>query len=179
MAKTNKNEGKRLLTGLFADAASADRAFRACKERGYEIGDVNVIMSEDTRKKLLEDDRRSRQELGKKEAEGGELGGPTGGRVGLLVTIGAAVGAAVAFPAIGIIAGPVAVALTAAGAAGVAGGLIAALGNWGIPADTAKGYESAVGKGQILMMVEPKSDADARAIESAWKEIGGRDVRYG
>ena len=45
-------------------------------------------------------------------------GGPGGGRVGILVTVFAAVGAAVALPATGFIAGPIAVALTAAGAAG-------------------------------------------------------------
>jgi hypothetical protein len=179
MAKTNKNDGKRLVIGLFLSAENAERAYGACKERGYEIGDVNVIMSEGTRKKLLGDDRRERQELGGRKAEGGELGGPAGGRVGLVVTVVAAVGAAVAIPAIGFAAGPLAVALAAAGAAGVAGGLIAALGDWGIPAETAKEYESAIRKGHILMMVEPDSDADARAIESAWKDAGAREVHHG
>lgn len=169
---------KPMLTGLFADTDSAERAYQACLDRGYEIGVVNVVISEGTRKKFLSDDSDVKGELARRKAEGGELGGPTGGRVGILVTIFAAVGAAVAIPTIGFVAGPIAVALTAAGAAGVAAGLIGALGNWGIPAERIRAYESGIKKGGILIMVAPRSDADARQIEEVWKKVGGRDIYY-
>jgi hypothetical protein len=115
-------------------------------------------------------------ELAKREAEGGELGGPTGGRAGLLITIAAAVGAAVAVPAIGFAAGPIAVALAAAGAAGAAGALVTVFGDWGIPDDRVKGYESAIRAGQILMMVKARSPEDARALAEAWERAGGEDI---
>ncbi len=111
--------------------------------------------------KLLTSDHEIKAELGTREAEGGELGGPKGGRVGILVTVLAAVGAAVAVPAIGFVVGPLAIALTAAGAAGVAGGLIAALGDWGVPEERIRGYEADIRKGAILMSVEAASAADA------------------
>jgi hypothetical protein len=79
---TASASGKRLtITGLFSDGQSAERAYQACVERGYEIGDVNVVMSEDSRKRLVSDDSATTTLLARKNAEGGELGGPTGGRV--------------------------------------------------------------------------------------------------
>lgn len=168
---------RRVLTGLFTDSDSAERAYQACVERGYEIGAVNVVISEKTRQRLLAEESEITTELARKKAQGGELGGPTGGRVGILVTIFAAVGAALAVPGLGLVmAGPAAVALAAAGTAGLAAGLIGALGDWGVPEERIRGYEAAVADGGILMMVEVRSEKDARQIEKAWKAIGGRDI---
>jgi hypothetical protein len=170
---------KGLLTGLFADGESAERAYQACVDRGYEIGQLNVIVSEGTRQRLLASADERKTEMAERKAEGGELGGPAGGRIGILLTILAAVGAAVALPAFGFIAGPVAVALTAAGAAGATAGLIGVLGDWGVPEDRIRGYESAIKKGAILIMVAARSDEDARQVADAWKKLGGRDIHYG
>jgi hypothetical protein len=168
---------RRMITGLFSDGPSAERAYQACVERGYEIGDVNVVMSEDTRQRLFSDDSETTTLLARKKAEGGELGGPKGGRVEMLVTIAAAVGAALALPALGfVVAGPIAAALGSAGAAGLAAGLIGALGDWGIPEERVRQYEAGIHDGGILMMVEARSDEDARHIEQQWKAAGGRDV---
>ena len=87
------------LVGIFDSGNAAERAYQACLEHGYELGQVNVVVSEETRKKLLQSDHEMKAELGTREAAGGELGGPKGGRVGVLVTVLAAVGAAVAVPA--------------------------------------------------------------------------------
>jgi hypothetical protein len=167
-----------LLTALFDDAQAAERAYQACVDRGYEVGQVNVVVSEGTRQRLLKSRDEVKAELAKRNAEGGELGGPKGGRVGILVTIFAAVGAAVAIPTVGFIAGPLAVALTAAGAAGVAAGLISALADWGIPAERVRGYESAIKKGAMLVAVETRNETDARELQGLWKKLGGRDIYY-
>ncbi len=53
-----------------------------------------------------------------------------------------------------VFAGPIAIALTAAGAVGIAGGLIGALKDWGIPQDRVRDYESAVRNGAILIGVK-------------------------
>ena len=146
-------------------------------ERGYAMDEVNVVMSADTRQRLLSDDSETTTQLARREAEGGELGGPSGGRVEMLVTIFAAVGAALALPALGfVVAGPIAASLASAGAAGLLAGLIGTLGDWGIPQERIRRYEAGVKEGGILMMVEARSDQDALQIGQQWKAIGGRDV---
>jgi hypothetical protein len=168
---------RRMVTGLFGDAESAESAYQGCLARGYEIGEVNVVMSEDTRKRFFTDDSEITTLLARKEAEGGELGGPKGGRVEILVTIFAAVGAALALPALGfVVAGPIAAALAGAGAAGLAAGLIGALGDWGVPEERLHQYEQGIRDGGILMMVEARSDEDARQIEQEWQGIGGHHI---
>ena len=171
---------RRMVTGLFPDGASAERAYLACAERGYEIGEVNVLMSEDTRKTLFADDSEVTTLLAEKKAEGGELGGPTGGDTSIAVTILAAVGAALVLSPIGfVVAGPIAAALAGAGAAGLAAGLVGALADWGIPEERIRQYELAIKNGGILMMVEARSDEDARLIAQEWKAMGGRDIAAG
>jgi len=175
---TAASSGKRpMITGLFRDGPSAARAYQACAARGYEIGDVNVVMSEDTRQRFLAEHSETTTLLARREAEGGELGGPRGGDIQIIVTVAAAVAAALALPALGLaVAGPLAAALAGAGAAGLAGGLIGALGDWGVPQDRVRHYQAGIHDGGTLMMVEARSDEDARQIEQEWKAIGGRDV---
>jgi hypothetical protein len=177
MMTASASGNRRKITGLFSDSRSAERAYQACIEHGYEIGEVNVVMSEDTRKRLLSDDSETTTLLARRETEGGELGGPAGGRLEILVTIFAAVGAALALPALGfVVAGPIAAALAGAGAAGLAAGLVGALADWGIPEKRVRLYEAGIHDGGILMMVEARSDEDARLIEQRWKAIGGREI---
>ena len=75
-----------------------------------------------------------------------------------------------------ILAGPIAAALAAGGAAGVAVGLIGALSDWGIPEERVRQYEAGIHDGGILMGVKPRSDEDARYFEQHWKASGGTHV---
>ena len=109
MTTSDNASSQHRLTALFDTSDAAERAYATCQSRGYEIGDLNVVISEGTRKKLLEADDDTKAKLATRKAEGGKLGGPTGGRTGLLMTIFAAVGAAIAIPAVGFAAGPLGV----------------------------------------------------------------------
>ena len=170
------NGNVKMVTGLFKDSESIERAYEVVSKRDYGTADINVVMSDDTRKQYFSDERQINTELGRKVEEGGELGGPTGGRIGMLIPAIIAVGV-VALPGLGLIlAGPVAVALAAAGAAGVAVGLVGALSDWGIPEERAKQYETGIHDGGILMGVKPRSDEDAQYFVQQWKAIGAQHL---
>jgi hypothetical protein len=165
------------VTALFDDASGVERAYEIAAALGYEIGDVNVVMSEETRRRLYADDRVTHTEIGRKSAEGGELGGPAGGRVGIAISIAAAVGAALVLPGLGVVvAGPMAAALAAAGAAGIAVGLLGAAAQWGLPEHRLREYEVEIGKGRILIGVQARSVSDADQIARQWRSIGGQQV---
>ena len=165
-----------MVTGLFRDSESVERAYKVVSQRDYGIADINVVMSDDTRRRYFSDDRQVNTELGRKVAEGGELGGPMGGRIGTIIPALIAVGV-VALPGLGLVlAGPFAVALAAAGAAGLTVGLIGALSDWGIREERARQYETGIHDGGILVGVKPRSDRDARHFVRQWKAIGGQHV---
>ena len=91
----------KMVTGLFKDSKSVDRAYDSVAKRGYGTGDINVVMSDDTRKRYFSDDRHIKNERGSKAAEGGDLGGPIGGTIGTLIPVLVAAGAFLAFPVLG------------------------------------------------------------------------------
>jgi hypothetical protein len=170
------NAASKMVTGLFKDSESVERAYEIVSQRGYGTADINVVMSDETRRRYFSDDRQVNTELGQKVAEGGEMGGPMGGSIGTIIPALIAVGV-VALPGLGLVlAGPFAVALAAAGAAGLTVGLIGALSDWGIPEERAKQYETGIRDGGILMGVTPRSDEDARHFKQQWEAIGGQHV---
>jgi hypothetical protein len=165
-----------MVTGLFKDRDSAERAYRSVSERGYDTSDINLAMSDETRKRYFADSSAT-TELGNKAAEGAGVGGAIGGTVGAIAAAIAAVGTSLAIPGLGlVIAGPAAAALAGAGAGAAAGGIIGALVGWGIPEERVKHYESGIKDGGILMGVKPRSDQDARHFADEWRKGQGEHV---
>jgi hypothetical protein len=166
----------RMVTGLFKDRESAERAYGSVTSRGYTQDDVNLLMSEDTRKTHFTDDGRE-TEMGNKALEGAGTGAAIGGVVGATLAAIAAIGTTLALPGLGLlVAGPIAAALAGAGAGGATGGLIGALVGAGIPEERVKRYEEGIRNGGIVMGVTPKSDDDAVYFEEEWKRHRGEEV---
>ena len=86
MARTAKAAGAPVVTAVFNTPEQIESAYQIAVEHGYTIGDVNVVMSEETRRRLYAEKPDAASEISKKAAEGAELGGPTGGRVGIAST---------------------------------------------------------------------------------------------
>jgi hypothetical protein len=165
-----------MVTGMFKDRDSAERAYQAMSGRGYTRDDINVMMSDEARKRHFAAADARTSELGTKAAEGAGVGAAVGGTLGAALGVAAAVGA-VALPGIGLIAlGPVAAGLAGAGAGGVTGGLVGALVGSGIPEDRAKLYESGLKQGNILMGVRPRTAEDAEYFEREWKSYRGENI---
>ena len=165
-----------LLTGLFRDRDSAERAYQSISDRGYTRDDVNVVMSDETRERHFGATERE-TELGNKAAEGAGIGGAIGGSLGAIAAAIAAVGTTIALPGIGmVIAGPLAAAIAGAGAGAATGGIVGALIGWGIPEERVKDYDEAIRGGGILMAVRPKSEADADFLADSWRANRGEHV---
>lgn len=157
----------RMMTGLFRDRESAEGAYRSLTNRGYGKDDVNLLMSDDTRKKhFTEGD----SELGTKAWEDAGKGAAIGGGVGATLAAIAAIGTTLALPGLGLlIAGPIAALLAGGGAGALTGGLIGALVGHGIPEEHAKLYDKGIRDGGIVMGVNPRTQEDADYLENEFR----------
>lgn len=176
MEQTSKRNSP-IMTGLFYDRDSAERAYQSVSDRGYTADDVNLAMSNETRKKHFGSQQTATTELGNKAAEGAGIGGAVGGTVGAVLAALTAAGTSIALPGLGlVIAGPLAAAAAGAGAGAATGGLLGALIGWGIPEERVKRYENGLKEGGILMGVTPRSDEDAAYFEEQWRKSNGQHI---
>lgn len=167
------------MSGIFRDRDSAERTYSSLHSRGYGKDDVNLLMSDETRKEHFGDDTAS-TELGDKAMEGAGVGSAIGGTAGAIIGAIAAIGTSVALPGLGlIIAGPLAAALAGAGAGGLTGGLVGALVGSGIPEEHAAEYEQGINNGGIVMGVKPRNAEDAKYFEDEFRRNNGDKIyRY-
>ncbi len=172
-----RRKSNRMVTGLFRDRDSAERAYGSLSTRGYDKDDVNLLMTDETRKTHFSSSDAADTELGSKALEGAGAGAAIGGTTGAVLAAIAAIGTSVALPGLGlIVAGPLAAALAGAGAGGATGGLIGALIGSGIPEERAQQYESGVKEGGIVMGVNARSDEDAEYFENEFRTHRGENV---
>jgi uncharacterized protein YjbJ (UPF0337 family) len=166
-----------MLTGMFSDRDSAERAYSSVRSRGYTDDDVNVLMSDKTRDSWFSDDVDNDTALGSKALEGAGAGSAIGGTLGAIIAGIAAIGTNVVLPGLGlIVAGPLAAALAGAGAGGLTGGLVGALIGSGIPEDRAKLYDEGIRNGGLVMGVNPRTPEDAEYFENEWKNYRGEHI---
>lgn len=169
------NNNSKMVTGMFRDRESAERAYNSLEDKGYTKDEINVIMSDDTRKKYFNEEDDT--ELGSKAWEGAGAGSAIGGTVGAVAGIIAAIGTNLVLPGLGlVIAGPIAAGLAGAGAGGITGGLIGALIGSGIPEEHAALYEKGVKDGHIVMGVKPRTDEEADYISNDWRDNKGESI---
>lgn len=172
------NEEYPMVTGMFADRESTEEAYNMLHEKGYTKDDINVIMSDDTRKTHYSVDGDD-TELGTKAAEGAGTGSAIGGTIGAIAGVVAAIGTSLIIPGLGlVIAGPIAAGLAGAGAGGITGGVIGGLIGSGIPEDRAKLYESGIKDGKVVLGVHPHNREDAEYFAENWKSEQPDSVAY-
>lgn len=172
-----RQANNRVLTGMFRDRDSAERAYNSVTSRGYTNDDVNLMMTDETRSKYFSDADANDDGLGSKALEGAGAGSAIGGTLGAIIGGIAAIGTNILLPGLGlVVAGPLAAALAGAGAGGLTGGLVGALVGSGIPEDRAKEYEEGVKNGGIVMGVNPRTDEDAEYFENEWRNYRGESI---
>jgi uncharacterized protein YjbJ (UPF0337 family) len=169
------------VTGLYNTPEAASRAYDGLTTKhGYKPSDVNVVMSEDTRRKHFGDVKPGTElSHGTKAAEGLGKGAAIGGGIGAALAAAFAVGTSLAIPGLGlVVAGPIAAALAGAGAGGATGGIIGALIGAGIPEDRVRDYERGINDGGILIGTKYRDETHARELERDYTDYGGTNVRY-
>jgi hypothetical protein len=140
---------ERLLTEVFDDKESAQKAYDDAIHLGFQPSEINVLLSEKSRKKFFE------KMGGDKSMEGLAMGGALGGAI--VGTLAAIIGVGLTFtlPGLGlIISGPLAAGLVGLGAGSISGGIVGALVGWGIPQDKALYYEKRIKSGGIVLAVK-------------------------
>ena len=173
-----KRETKKVVTAVFPDRESAERAYAAAVSRGYGENDISMVMTEETRDKHFQKgDERVELDRGNKAGKGAATGGAIGGTLGAAAGAIAAIGYSLVIPGLGlIVAGPLAAGLAGAGAGAATGGLIGALVGAGIPEDKVKVYEERIKKGDILVGVHPRSDEDRDYLADEWQTYRGTEI---
>lgn len=171
MSYMKPDQKRQIMTRSFKDRASAESAYDSLVARGFKSDEVHVLMSDETRKQHFGGDSE-KSDMGNNALKGGGVGGAIGGAVGATIVGLAAAAATVTVPVLGLaIAGPLAGALAGGAVGGTAGGILGLLVGAGIPEDRAKGYETDLKQGGIVLGVTPRHDEDARYFESEWSDM--------
>jgi uncharacterized protein YjbJ (UPF0337 family) len=177
--QTHRESG--YVTGLYSSPEAASRAYEGLTTKhGYRPDDIDVVMSEDTRKRHFGDVKPGTElSGGTKAAEGLGKGAAIGGGIGAALAAIFAVGSSVVIPGLGlVVAGPIAAALAGAGAGGATGGIIGALIGAGIPEERAREYEKGISEGGILIGTKYRDTDHARQLERDYTDYGGTNVRF-
>jgi len=177
-AQGNQRQSQnRMLTGLFRDRESTEKAYQGLRDRGYSDNDINLMMSDKTRDTWFEGESQGDTALGSKALEGAGAGSAIGGTLGAIIGGIAAIGTSVLIPGLGlIVAGPIAAALAGAGAGGLTGGLVGALIGSGIPEERAKLYEEGINSGGAVVGVNARTDEDAEYFENHFRTNRGEHI---
>lgn len=170
-----------IVTAAFRTRASVERGWRAAVDLGYRHEDIELMLSEETRDRLFSDAgsggvSAKAEEVIEERSTAEKLGGPTGGSIGVIAPVLAGIGTLLLIPGGIVAAGPAAIALGAAGAAGLAGGIITALTNWGVPKARVELYENAIRDGGVLLGVKPRTAEHAQKLIDAWRASEGELV---
>lgn len=170
---------QRMLTAIFRDRRSTERTFSWLLDRGYVPDEINLLMSEHTRKGYHNHGTEGQIKSGTHASEGVAEGGAIGTAIGATVGAILAIGTSIAIPGLGlIVAGPIIAAFAGGGAGAVAGGAIGGLVGLGFPEANAKAYEEALKKGGVVFGVVPHSEEDAKAIRKCFEEQKADNIVY-
>ena len=164
----------RVVAAVFENEDRTIAALNDLKAAGFNAEHVSVVAK----------DKRTMQNVADKTettADGAAAGAVTGTIFGGLAGLAVGVSALV-IPGIGPIvgAGIIGSTLAGAGIGAATGGLVGALAGQGIPEEDARGYETHVSEGRVLVTVGAETDQQVREAERILHSAGGADVRgYG
>lgn len=158
---------QRTVVGIFDGTDKAIEALNELREADFSAEQISVVARDtEATTEIAEQTDLVAEEAGKGALVGTFLGGVAGWLIGI---------SALAIPGIGPVigAGIIGTALAGAGIGAAAGGLIGALGVYGIPEEDARGYEEEVRQGGVLLTVHAGSAEQAAQAQTIFEQIGG------
>ena len=162
---------RRTVLAVFGETDKAIAALNGLRDDGFTADQVSVVARDDaTTREMADNSELISEEAGKGAIVGTLLGGLAGWLIGLSSLASPGIG-----PVIG--AGIIGTALAGAGIGAAAGGLIGALGAYGIPEEDARGYEEEVRQGRVLLTVHAADDRQTRRADTILTGAGGQQVR--
>lgn len=112
------------VAGIFSTRVAASKAVADLIHRGFNPGDISLLMSEETRKKQF---HGKDSDTAEEASKGGVAGALVGGTLGAILAGLTAIGS-LTIPGVGLLAaGPIVAALSGAGLGAAVGGLTGAL----------------------------------------------------
>jgi len=160
-----------MVIALFDDLAHAQRAIEILEEDGFARHDISVVTKHGA-EQPARDDIDSDPTVASVAEEEAKTGGMIGGVGGLIAGL-----AAFAVPGIGPILaiGPLAAALGGAAMGAVAGGIVGALAEAGVPEDRARHFQQRILHGDVVLTLHTNNEG-ARRAETALSRTGAREV---
>lgn len=169
----------RKIIGVFRTEDEALNAVYRLKRSGYTMEEISVIAKDKSQVEHITDSIDAHvvteDSNGGKIAGGAVTGGVIGGVGALLAELGL-----LAIPGVGpfLAAGPIAAALTGALAGGAVGGLAGALIESGVDKEEAKEYETYLDRGDIIVIVDDRYNADNEVYNNFYENNSAIRDRY-
>src|SRR5687768_3106331 len=164
------------VVGFFDSFRQAENAVEELTRSGFKREDLSIIANQEARKSTTTTSTSHKGEdsdAGTGAAVGATTGAVVGGAAGLIASL-----AGLTIPVVGPIlaAGPIVAMLSGAGIGAVAGGLIGALTNLGVPEEEARVYEEGVKRGGTLVTLKA-DDALADRAAAIMNRHGAVDIK--
>ena len=153
-----------VVTGLYADAAAADRGVARLVAEAIPSADISVILASTP-------DHERIVQAETDDTPRGAVTGAVGG--GVLASLAFAT---LALPGVGVlVTGPLFAALAAGSVGALAGGIIGGLTGYGVSTTTAQEYERAIHRGEALVAVHTVHE-EAKAVKGTLLATGAKHV---
>lgn len=160
-----------MISALFRDLDKAEQAYRSASECGYSFHDINIAMSEATRKRYYSGHPGIRRSTGKTAAHRNA----NDDTLGAIEYALAAVGTPLVLSRFRLVVAGTYSALDAE-AGGPARSLTDTLFRWRIPEQHIRQYERGLMAGGIMIFVKPRNHQDAAHIAHSWQAYNGECI---
>jgi len=163
---------KKAVIGIVDSETQAERLVNDVhREASIPLVDISVLLPDRRAAQAFATEHRTKAPEG--AVAGAGAGGVLGGTLGLLAGIGA-----LAIPGVGplIAAGPVMAALSGIAAGVTLGGVSGALVGMGISEGDAKGYETKLRSGSVLVAVHIESAEEQQLVRDILRRGGAHDI---